>query len=415
MPARAYMGGMADAAKKGPRGGIYLGRVFGIEVVADWSVGIIFVLVAANLGMGVFPEWHPSWSPVLVWTVAIGAAFLFFVSLLAHELSHALVGRMFGVSVRRITLFIFGGMAHMDNEPPSPKSELWMAAAGPAMSLGLGVAATVGASLLARLSVDATVADPTAVLSQVGPFATLLLWLGPINIMLGLFNLVPGFPLDGGRVFRAILWAVTGDMSKATRWASFSGQAFAAILMAFGITALLRGAFGQGIWLLLIGWFLMNAAKASLQQSLLTQALEGVRVTDVMRHRPPSVGPGLPVSELVSERIMATDSRAFPVLDADGRLVGLVTLTDVRKVTRDDWGRTAVAAIMTKAPDLLTLPVTASATEALDALGKKEVNQLPVVDGDTLVGMVSREDIVRWLSLQDLARPTTRVHHHRYS
>jgi Zn-dependent protease len=407
---------MADAEKKGPRGGFYLGRVFGVEVVADWSVGIIFVLVAANLGMGVFPEWHPEWSPLLVWTVAIGAAFLFFVSLLAHELSHALVGRVFGVSVRRITLFIFGGMAHMDNEPPSPKSELWMAAAGPAMSLGLGVAATVGAWFLGSLSVDATAADPTAALAQVGPVATLLLWLGPINIMLGVFNLVPGFPLDGGRVFRAIVWAVTGDLTKATRWASFSGQAFAAILMAFGITALLRGAFGQGIWLLLIGWFLMNAAKSSLQQTLLTRALEGVRVLDVMRRRPLTVSPGLPVSELVSDRIMATDARAFPVLDPDGLLVGLVTLTDVRKVARDEWLTTAVAAIMTKPPDLLTLPVTASATEALEALGKKEVNQLPVVDGAALVGMVSREDIVRWLSLQDLARQPTRAHHHhRYS
>lgn len=404
------MGGMTDAAKKAPRGGIFLGRLFGIEIVADWSVAIIFVLVAANLGLGVFPEWHPEWSSALVWTLAIGAAFLFFVSLLAHELSHALVGRVFGVSVRRITLFIFGGMAHMDNEPPSPKSELWMAAAGPAMSLGLGAVATLAASMLASLSIDTAADDPTAALSQVGPLATLLLWLGPINIMLGLFNLVPGFPLDGGRVLRAILWAVTGDLTKATRWASFSGQAFAAILMAFGITALLRGAFGQGIWLLLIGWFLMNAAKAGLQQTLLAKALEGVRVIDVMRRRPVVVSPGLPVSDLVHDHIMASDARAFPVVGPDGRLAGLVTLTDVRKVPREEWANTAVAAIMTKAPDLVTLPATASATEALEALGKKEVNQLPVVDADLaaedqLVGMVSREDIVRWLSLQDLTHP----------
>src|SRR5690606_13431688 len=209
-----------------------------------------------NLGVGLIPAWHPDWGAGLVWSVAVLAAVLFFASIALHELAHALVARRYGIPVRRITLFVFGGMAHMESEPPSPKSELLMAAVGPLVSLLVGVVATALGSVLASDAVSRDGDDPVALARAIGPAATLLLWLGPINVLLGLFNLVPGFPLDGGRVLRAILWWGTGDLVKATRWASGAGRVVAWTLMGFGVLQLFSGLWVQGLWLLLIGWFL---------------------------------------------------------------------------------------------------------------------------------------------------------------
>jgi Zn-dependent protease len=238
--------------------GFPLTRVLGIRIVVDWSVLVIFALVAANLGLGVFPSWHPTWSAGLVWGLAIAAALLFFASILVHELSHAIVARLFGIPVQRITLFVFGGMAHMEREPSSPRAELAIAAAGPIASLTIGAAAT----LLASGSMG-KVEDPTSALRSLGPGTTLLLWLGPINLVLGLFNLIPGFPLDGGRMLRAALWAITKNLRTATRWATRVGIAVAWVIIAIGITVLLSGGVLEGLWLGLIGWFLSSAARAS--------------------------------------------------------------------------------------------------------------------------------------------------------
>src|SRR5689334_420288 len=272
--------------------GFRVGRIAGVEVRVDWSLLIVFWLIVVNLGGGLFPAHHPDWSPALSWGVAVIAAVAFFLSILAHELSHALVGRANGVPVAGITLFIFGGMAHMRGEPGSPRAELAMTVVGPLTSLIIGGAASWwGAHLAASALIDAT--DPLRAFQDVGPLATVLLWLGPINIMLGLFNLIPAFPLDGGRVLRAALWAGTRDLTKATRWAAGIGQAFGMLLIFAGISMLLgirvpwlgRGLI-PGLWTAFIGWFLYRAAAASYSRVLISDLLDDVPVARLMRRDP---------------------------------------------------------------------------------------------------------------------------------
>ncbi len=381
-------------------GGINLMKLFGVQVRLDWSLLIIFALVVFNFGAGVLPKWHPDWGPLGTWSLAVTAAVVFFASLLAHEMSHALVARRVGIQVKRITLFLFGGMAHMESQPPTPRSEFLMAVVGPLMSIALGVLGTLWGVALAGVGLNDLTdsASLLAVLRASGPAATLLLWLGPINLALGVFNLVPGFPLDGGRVLRAILWGVTGDLTRATRWATGAGQAVAWGLMGLGVMNFFGGSLGQGLWLVLIGWFLNNAARSSYQQLLIKQSLEEVRVTSVMNTRLDRVLPGLSIEELVREHLMPSDQRAFPVEEA-GTLVGLVTFDDLRRVPQADWIRTPVSAVMTPARMLTTLPPDALADQALDALAKREVEQIPVLEGEHLLGLVRRQDLVRWLSL----------------
>ncbi len=385
-------------------GGVSLGRWAGIPVTLDWSLLIIFALVLFNLGAGVLPEWHPAWAPWMTWSVAFGAAVLFFLSVLLHELSHALVGRLFGIPVSRITLFLFGGMAHTDEEAPSPKAEFWMAIAGPIASMVIGVGALllgVGLMSVSMAQLDA----PTEVMSHVGPLATLLLWLGPINIVLAVFNMIPGFPLDGGRVLRAAIWAATGDLGKATKWASYSGQGFAALMIAYGLFSAFTSGF-SGIWLVLIGWFLWRAARGSYQQLLVMQALEGAKVHDVMRRHLAWVRPEISVASLVSEHFMRSDQRAFPVLGEGGVLVGLVTVTDVQRLPQERRATTTVAEIMTPVSELEQIGEDAPASDALQKLGARDVDQVPVVDGrGTLLGLVRRQDILRWLTLRDPRQP----------
>ena len=247
-------------------GGFALGRVFGIQVRVDWSLSFIFGLIVLDLGAGVFPRWHPDWSAPLCWGVALAAALLFFASVLAHELSHALVARTRGIAVPRITLFLFGGVAELAEEPRTPGAEFLIAIVGPLTSLAIGGGALLASGLLAGpLLSDATLTslESAKLLEQLGPLPTLLLWLGPVNVTLGLFNLIPGFPLDGGRVLRALLWAITHDAAKATRWAARTGQLVAVFMIVGGGMLALGGSAIQGVWLALLGWFLYKAASNS--------------------------------------------------------------------------------------------------------------------------------------------------------
>jgi Zn-dependent protease len=380
-------------------GGFRLGRIFGVDIHVDWSLLIIFALITVNLGAGLFPSWHPEWGLALHWTVALGAAILFFASVLAHELSHAVVGRAQGIPVRRITLFLFGGMAHMEAEPKSPKAEFLMAVVGPVVSILIGIVATVAGAALGGASPEELAESPEAALASVGPVASLLLWLGPINILLGVFNLVPGFPLDGGRVARSILWWATGDLMKATRWAAGAGRVFAWLLMGWGVVNLFGGAFVGGIWLLLIGWFLNNAARMSYEQLLVRHALEDVPVSRLMFRQPRTVEPGVTLDAFVRDHLMAGDQAAYPVVSG-GTLEGLVTIHDLRRVPQQDWPHVIVAEIMTSAGDLVTLPPDADAEQALQELGKHDFGQLPVVEDNRVLGLVRRRDLVKWVALQ---------------
>lgn len=396
--------------------GMRVGQIFGLDIVLDWSLIIIVVLVTVSLGAGVFPGWHPDWSGGLTWVVAFAAALLLMASVLIHELSHALVGRAQGMRIERIVLFVFGGMAQFEHEPHRWRTEFWMAIVGPFTSLALGLVFLFIGGLL----VDATALDPEhpeRALSRMGPVATLLFWAGPVNIILAVFNLVPGFPLDGGRVLRALLWGATGDLRKATRWASGLGQAFAWFLIAAGIGmmfGLRLPVFGTGliggVWIAFIGWFLNNAALMSYRQLLVKESLENVPVSRLMYTDIVAVPAGLSIETLVNEYIMRRDQRAYPVME-DDRLAGLVCLQDVRAVARDRWGDTSVREVMTPVESVATVSPQDEASEVMWILNRRVVNQVPVVERGEVKGFVRREDILKWLALHgdekiDSALPT---------
>ena len=383
------------------------GRWLGIRIQVDWSLLIVFALVLVNLGVGVFPAWHPNWSPAMTWTIAGAAAVLFFLSVLVHEISHALVARAYGIPVRGITLFLFGGVTQLEGEPSSPRSEFWMAFVGPLTSALIGVLALwAGAALAGNVLVlDPTTSDATTLsesMHLIGPVATLLLWLGPINLMLAFFNVLPGFPMDGGRVLRSLLWWATGDLLKATRWASGVGQVFAWLLMAFGVVNMFGGMFGQGVWLVLIGWFLNSAARASYQQLNAKHALHGVPVSKLMSTHLGHVTPDLTLDRFVSEQLLGSDQSAFAV-ERDGELVGLVGFDDVRAVPQHAWPTKRVSDIMAPRESLALLPPDAPAERALEELGERDTDQIPVVEGTHLQGVVRRRDLVRWLALHGQA------------
>lgn len=388
-------------------GGIRLFRFSGIDVYLDWSLLIIFLLVTFSLGLHLFPTWHPERSPMFTMTMGVVAAGLFFMSVLTHEFSHALVGRARGITVRRITLFVFGGMAHMESEAPDWRSEFWMTIVGPLTSLVLGI----GFLLLSGLFADPGIADasdPEEAFSALSPAATLLFWLGGINLLLAIFNLVPGFPLDGGRVLRALLWGMTGSYYKATKWASRGGQAFAGLLIGIGIAMMLGvqvPPFGAGLlpglWFAFIGWFLNNAALASYKQSRMRKALQGVPVSRLSKRDVVRVPASISIQQLVDDFVLgAGDQRAWPV-ERDGQLVGLVTLHDVRAVDKKARASTPVTEAMTPWEQLKTVAPEEDAGNALEQLGYSGASQLPVVKNGDLVGMLRREDLMRWISWTD--------------
>jgi Zn-dependent protease/CBS domain-containing protein len=386
------------------RNGWRIGQLFGITIYVDWSWLLIFLLVAVNLATG-FAQVHPNWGPALIWSLAIVAALLFFASVLAHELAHSIVARAQDIPVRNITLFLFGGVSNIQQEPRSPRAEFLMAIVGPITSIVIGVVCLLAAGAFVRLPADAA-ANPGSAFAALDPLTTLLLWLGPINILLGVFNLIPGFPLDGGRVLRAALWAATGNFRTATRWAAWIGQAVAWLLIVTGIAMLFGvqvpffgSGFVSGLWLAFIGWFLSSAARQSEQQVVIHDMLEGVPVGRLMRANVPAVPPTISVGELVHRYVMGTDEQAFPVLEGD-RLLGLVTLEDIRKVAREDWDTTTAREIMTPAEQLTAVGPQDDAAAALDKLMERDVRQVPVVADGHLLGLVRRRDIMRWLQLQ---------------
>lgn len=385
------------------RNGFQVGRIFGINIRIDWSWLLIFLLISWNLSV-VFGQAHPNWGLGQSWLVAVIAALLFFISVLLHELAHSVMARIQGVPVRSITLFLFGGVSNIEREPPSPNAEFLITVVGPATSIVLGGLFTwIGLATAGRATVGLTAAN---VISRLDPLTTLLLWLGPINLILGVFNLIPGFPLDGGRLLRSILWAATNSLERATQWAAGVGQAIAwlfilaGVAMIFGVQIpFLGGGFINGIWLAFIGWFLSSAASQSYQQVLMQDLLDGVAVSRLMRNNPPTVNPDCTLNDLVDNHILQHDDLAFPVVEGDD-LVGLVTLDDIRQVARQQWDVTTVRQIMTPEAKLVLTTPEENADEALHKLSQQDVRQLPVVHGHHLLGLLRRNDIVRWLQIQ---------------
>ena len=289
-----------------------------------------------------------------------------------------------------------------------------MAILGPVTSLVIGGLLLVTTGLFAGMRLEGSL-SATQLLSRLSPTVTILAWLGSVNVTLGLFNLIPGFPLDGGRVLRSILWGLTDNLRSATRWASWVGQAiawlmiFGGIASAFGANLPLIGTgLGSGIWLAFIGWFLHSAAVQGYRQLVVRDALEDVPVSEVMRRNPPTVSADTTVADFVHNTLMQTDEQGFPVLEGD-RLIGLVALQDVRDVSRDQWEQTRIGDIMTPQSDIVSLSLSDDASRALDQLSSMDIRQLPVLESGELRGMVRRRDLVKWLQLQsDVDAPSSR-------
>jgi Zn-dependent protease/CBS domain-containing protein len=384
--------------------GFRIGKIFNINIIIDWSWLLIFGLVSWSLASS-FGQMHPTWTPLMQWGMAILAALLFFLSVLAHELSHSLVAQAQGVPVRNITLFMFGGVSNIQKEPASPINEFLVAIVGPLTSFILGGAfLLLGTGGLALGNVAAI--NMTDLLSQLGPANTILLWLGSVNILVGLFNLIPGFPLDGGRVVRSIFWGITNDLKKATRWASWLGQGVAWLLIFAGMSMLfgaqipfLGTGFINGLWLIFIGWFLQNAAVQSYRRIVVQDILEDIPVKRLMNPDVPQVPADISVEEFVDNYLMQSDNRAFIVFD-DEKMLGLITIEDVRKLSTEARRNSLVREVMTPSEKMIVVAPEEDVTDAFDRLQTKDVRQLPVVTGNEIVGLLRRKDIVRWLQFQ---------------
>ncbi|MGO8949890.1 MAG: site-2 protease family protein [Ktedonobacterales bacterium] len=361
-----------------------IGKIAGIEIDINWSWLIIFVLLTVSLAIGWFPFAVPHQSQAEYWLASVLTVLLFFASVLAHELAHSLVARARGLPVSHITLFIFGGVSNIEREPDSPGVEFQMAFVGPLTSLVLG-----GLSLL------------VAVL--IGHVSTLLGavfgYLGLINILLGVFNLLPGFPLDGGRVLRSIIWRITGSLSTATRWAADVGQAIGYLMILAGIWLFFNGDVLDGLWLGFIALFLLQAGQAESAQVTLETKAAGVTVGQVMSPVPPSAPPQHSIQQTVDEYLLHTGQRVVPVIQ-DELLVGMVTIHDIRAVPRDQWQVVTLGQIMTPLAKLHSVSPNQPLIEALKALQQDRVEQLPVLDGGRIVGMIEMESVMKWMDLR---------------
>lgn len=358
-------------------------EMLGFSVYVDLSWLFLAALVVWTLAVGLFPHTHAGLSQATYWWMGVAAAIGLFASIVLHELSHSIVARRYGIPMRGITLFIFGGVAEMEDEPPSAKSEFLMAIAGPVSSYV--IAAVV-------FGLNAAVAWPR-------PISGVLEYLAWINGVLATFNLIPAFPLDGGRVLRSALWAWKKNLRRATRIASRFGTAFAFILVAMGVLSLFRQNMVGGLWWILIGLFVRGASQQSYQSLLVREALAGEPIERFMKTDPVTVEPWLPITRLVEDFIYTYHFKMFPVVDG-GRLVGCVTTRDVRELPRADWDMRTVGDITSACGVHNTIAPHTDAMTALTTMQKHQVSRLAVVDGDRLVGIVALRDLVSFLTMK---------------
>lgn len=376
-------------------GSIQLGRVGGISISINYSWVIIFVLLAASLALGWFPFLLPGAGQAAYWVMAIIGTLLFFLSVLAHELAHSLVARGRGLPVSSITLFIFGGVSNLQQEPRSAAEEFVISVVGPVTSLVIGtIAWGIGLALGARVAAVAAV----------------LVYLGYSNVLLGIFNLVPGFPLDGGRVLRSIIWAVTRNGALATRWAVRVGEVIAVLFILWGIWQFFTGNILGGIWIGFIGWFLLTSAQAAGGQQMMDTLLRDVSVAQVMDQHPTAVAANISLDQLVNEYLLPSGQRAVAVEQLE-QLVGMVTLRDVHAWPREQWAHVPVSYVMVPFSRLHTVAPDAPLAEAMQRMAREDVNQLPVVVDGHLRGMLTRAGVMRYLEYRRSLRPVDITHH----
>jgi len=367
------------------RASIRLGRLFGIEVGLHYSWFLIALMITLSLSAQ-FQETHKEWGPGVIWFTALLTALLFFATLLAHELSHALVARARGLTTRAITLFALGGMAQIEKEPEDATTEFWVGIVGPFSSAVIG-AVLLAIAWIAGWRPGSTPATP--------PVATLV-WLGYINFSLAIFNLIPGFPMDGGRVLRSIIWWSTGNGDRATRLAARTGQVVALLFIAAGIIRYFTGAGFGALWIAFIGWFLLQAAGQTYSTATLTSNLKNLHVSDVMTHECEPIDGNLNVQLFVEEHLLRTAKRCF-VIEQGGQVVGLVTPHEIKELERPRWPYTTLYDVMAPIDQLHSVTPATPVMEALETMGRDDVNQLPVLSGGHLAGIVTRANVVQFL------------------
>ncbi len=372
-----------------PGKGITLFRILGFEVHVDLSWLALALLVTWSLASGLFPRAYEGLRPLQYWAMGIGGAVGLFASILFHEFCHSLVARRFGLPMKGITLFIFGGVAEMDDEPPSPKAEFFMAIAGPLSSILLGIAFFFAAK---------AVALPVSADSAVFPIAGVLGYLAVINWVLAAFNMVPAFPLDGGRVLRAALWHTKKDLRRATRTASRFGSGFGIAIMFLGVVNVLLGNFIGGLWQVMIGMFLRSAAQMSYHQVLYRRSLEGATVARFMNPNPIAAPASITIRELAENYLHRYHFKMVPV-EQDGRLVGCISSDRVRKIPAGEWDRRTVAAALDICSAENSISSGADAMKAFSLMARSGRSRLMVVDGGKLVGVITLRDMMGYLSL----------------
>ena len=384
-------------------GSIRIARLFGIDIRIHVSWILIFFLVVFSLSESVYPDQFPQWSREKVLLVSAVTALLFFASVLAHELAHSLVARRFRMSVSSITLFLLGGVANLTREPPSAKAEFFMAAAGPLTSLVIG-----GVGFAIAIAAGASLATAPW-LEVIGGVAG---YLGLINIAVALFNMIPGFPLDGGRVLRSAIWGISGERLRATRIAARGGQIVAGIFLLLAANFLFGWNFEvfgirlesnqfQGFWYGLIAYFLFNAATSTLQQERLSSIVGTVRVGQLMTTEVRTVPAGSTVGSLIRDLVLPLNLRAIPVVSGD-RVIGLVTIGDLRKVEQERWAVTPVDEVMTRIEDLPTVSPDDPLTTALERFGATDLPLVPVMKGRSLAGLLFKESVIGYVRMREM-------------
>lgn len=364
---------------------IKLGRIFGIEIGLHYSWVVIALLIVFSLA-GHFREINPKWGDGVVLLTAVATGVLFFAAIVAHELAHSVVAKLRGLPVKSITLFALGGVSQIEKEAPDAKTEFLVAIVGPLTSFVIG-AALLALSLASGWREEVTPATPMLAMA---------VWLGYINIILGVFNLIPGYPLDGGRVLRAIVWWINKDMVRSTRIAARTGQAVALFFIVIGVYRLFSGAGFAGLWIAFIGWFLLDAAGASYAQVEVNTRLRGVRVGDIMTRDCPTVDARTNLQSFVEDFLLRTGRRCFIVAE-NGVVEGIITAHEIKEVQPQLRPFKTVGDVMRQIHNLRTVTADTPVVEVLETMGREDVNQLPVVSDGKLEGVISRDQVLRYL------------------
>ncbi|HLO28182.1 MAG TPA: site-2 protease family protein [Anaerolineales bacterium] len=367
---------------------ISLGRILGIPIGVDYSWFLIFALLTWSLATSYYPAEFKNWPVPQYWIVGAVTVILMFVSVLLHELGHSVVALRNKIPVRSITLFVFGGVAQIGAEPPSAIAEFWIAIAGPITSFALAI-------LFGLLQ---------PVVSAVAPILAIAKYLAYINGTLGLFNLIPGFPLDGGRVFRAIIWGTTHNLRRATLIAANLGRFIAYGFIGLGMWQVFTGNIGNGLWVAFIGWFLESAASSQIHQQTVHDLLAGHHVSDAMRRDYTAILPNTTLEQLINQHILGNGQRSL-VVKQDDQVAGLLTLHNVKAIPSADWLNTTAAQVMIPVVKMKRIRPETELTEALGEMDRDGVNQLPVMVGDQIQGMLGRDDVISFLrTMNDFSR-----------